>query len=120
MHEAADIARRAISENTEKTYQSLLKRYSDGLSRIPDAPPAFPVTAQSIITYLTFRKTMEHCSLNTIKGDLSAIRRHLHIYQLPDVTQSTLVRAARSWNHSSGMRITRAISAFTALLLRIG
>lgn len=92
MHEAAGISRRAISENTEKTYQSLLKRYSDGLSRIPDAPPAFPVTAQSIITYLTFRKTMEHCSLNTIKGDLSAIRRYLHINQLPDVTQSTLVR----------------------------
>jgi hypothetical protein len=107
MQEAAGISRRSISVNTEKLYQCLLKRYSQAMSQIPNAPPAFPVTSESVIAYLTFRKTMEQCSLNTIKADLSAIRRHLHVKGR--WRSWCFVKYTELERREAGMRITQAI-----------
>lgn len=55
---------------------------------IPNAPPAFPITLESLKVFLTFRKNYEHVAYSTLQGNVAAIRHHIGVSGAPDPTRT--------------------------------
>jgi hypothetical protein len=85
-----------LGEKAARMYEARIRGYREAMTALHDlkgSPPAEPVTEQSVRTYLEYRARCEHCSMSTLKADLSALRRYIGDQGQPDPTRTYAFKA---------------------------
>lgn len=83
------IEKSCIAASTQKSYDSLIKSYKNGMEQIPGAPPPFPITEEKLRGFLTWYK-MNHqtTTFGYLKQFTIAIAHFLSINNIPDFTKN--------------------------------
>jgi hypothetical protein len=79
------------TDKTQQAYEARLRVYREAMTALHElngSPPAEPVTEESVKTYLNYRAKYEHCSMNTLKADLAALRHYISEQGIPDPTRN--------------------------------
>lgn len=83
--QSSQIEKSCIAKSTQKSYDSLIKSYTDSMMRIPEAPEPFPLTEEKVKGFIIwYKSTHQNTTFGYLKQFTVSFSHYLHVKNLPD------------------------------------